>query len=381
MKKSIKNISPITGEFKDRSLEQDFQLHIFKEFNSYSRKYILTFGFIFFLFIIPDYFLIQGKYQLTTIFLIRVLYLLITVLYYYHLPHLKLYLNLFSTIYEFVGIVCFWLLFFCDKHPNIFFYQQGLIIFILAIFLILPNRYLNKLLLSILLTIVSLYIISTVRKLISLSLYSGGLFTFSITIMLSCAIVTRYENRLQRIQFLNNQALERMSNTDTLTAALTRRRYDLDLKKEIALAERYGMPFSGLMLDLDNFKDINDKYGHLEGDRVLVQLCSQIREMIRENDRLYRWGGEEFIIILPNSDLKSTHYLAERIQDYLQMVSFFPVNRVSCSIGITTWQIKDTPNIFTDRLDQLLYQAKKEGKGCVVTNLSDKILGSSQGKM
>ncbi len=374
LKQSISNISPITGEFTNQSLERDFQLHSFQEFNDYSRKYILTFGFLFFLFIIPDYFLIKDRYQLTTIFLIRILYLLMTFLYYSHLPHLKLYLNLFSTIYEFAGIVCFWILFFCDKHPNIFFYQQGLIILILAIFLILPNRYVNKIFLSVLLTLVSLYIIITIRKISSLPLYSGGLFTFSITIMLCCAFAARYENRLQRIQFLNNQALERLSNTDALTSALNRRKYDLDLEKEIARAKRYKHPFSGIMFDIDNFKSINDEYGHLTGDRVLVQLCSYIKGMVRENDQLYRWGGEEFIILLPGTSLRPAEQLANRIKNFLKKSDFTPVSTVNCSFGVSTWKEYETTNSFTKRLDYLLYRAKENGKGCVVSDSEGKNL-------
>ena len=373
-KQSINNISIITGEFKDKALEHDFQSYNFQEFNVSSRKNILTFGILFFLFIVPDYFLIKDEFQLTTIFLIRVLYLLISILYYSHLPYLKLFPYFYSTAYELIGIICFWILFFCDKHPNIFFYQQGIIIFILAIFLILPNGFFNKIILSILLTFVSFYIITNIRKISSLPIYSGGMHTFALTIILFCILANRYTNRLQRMQFLDKQALERLSSIDSLTGALNRRKYDQDLGKEIARAQRYKLPLSGIMLDLDNFKEINDEHGHLAGDRILVRLCSHIRTLIRKIDQIYRWGGEEFIIILPNTRLEAAEQLANRIRNFLQKADFSPASKVACSFGVTSWNEYEIADSFTNRLDQLLYQAKRKGKGCIVSDITEKNL-------
>jgi len=366
LKQTMKNISNLTGEFKDSALEYDFHSYMLQETISYSRRYILTFGFLFLLFFIPDYFLNKDINQLIIIFLIRILFLLVSVLFYLHLPNMKSFLYLFSTIYESIGIIFLWALFLSYKQPNIVIHQQGLIVFILAIFLILPNSLINKLFLSICLTSGFFYI-AAIRKTISLSSSSVGLITFTLLIILFCAFAARLINQLQRAQFQNTRALERLSTTDTLTGSYNRMKYDQDLEKEITRAQRYNLSLSGIMFDLDNFKQINDEYGHLIGDQVLIQLSSYIKRIIRVNDRLCRWGGEEFIILLPNTDQEAAVQLAKRIQNYLKNTDFSPVAKTTCSFGVTSLIEQDTVNSFTNRLDQLQYQAKKRGKNCIVS--------------
>ncbi len=363
------SISRLTGEFIDSGLEYDFQSYILRETIRYSRRYILTFGLLFLLFIIPDYFLIQDQNRLTIIFLIRILFLLVSFLYFLHLPFMKHSLYLFSTIYELIAVVLFWCLFYFYEQPDLVIHQQGLIIFILAIILILHNSFINKVLLSILLTFGFFYI-AAARGILPWSSYSTGLITFTVIIILFCALTARLINRLQRIQFQNTQILERLSITDTLTKAYNRMKFNQDLEKEITRAQRYHLSLSAIMFDLDGFKEINDKYGHLVGDQVLIELSSQLKRIIRVNDQLYRLGGDEFIILLPNTTREATLHIVKRIQNSLQNVSFLPVDKVSCSFGVTSWQEDDTVSGFMDRVDQLLYQAKKRGKDCMVSDFS-----------
>ena len=363
---SIKNISYITGEFKDSALEQSFYSYLLQETTRYSRRYILALGILFQIFVLPDYTFLKERGLLYVIFLMGMLFLLISILYYLRIPHMSSSLYLFSSIYEIVAILFFIILFLLCEHQDIVVHQQGLIVFIFVIFLILPNRFINKIILSTFLT-GSFFYIAISKKLISSYIHSGSLIIFTIVVIFFCAFSARFINRLQRIQFQDSLALERLSTTDTLTKAYNRRKYDQDLEKEISRSQRYKIIFSGIIFDLDNFKEVNDNYGHLMGDEVLKKISSQVKEVIRENDELYRWGGEEFIIILPNTDQESATELANRVKSYLENTDFSPVHKLTCSFGVTSWQEEDSVVSFTDRLDHLLYLAKKKGKDRIVT--------------
>jgi diguanylate cyclase (GGDEF)-like protein len=372
LKQTIENISNATGEFKDRALEQDFQTYILQESINHSRRYVLAFGIVFLLFILPDYFFVKNMDKLPAILLIRVLFLSISIYYNLRVTHVKNSLYSFSTVYELVSIIVFWAVFSLYTHPDITIHHQVLIIFILAIFFTIPNSFLNKLVLTFLLTSGFFYIAAK-RGAFLLSSCGWDICSLTIIILIFCSLIVKNINKLQRIQFIDTQALERLSSTDALTGALNRRKYDQDLEKEITRAQRYQLPLSGIMLDLDNFKRINDEYGHLAGDKILVRLCSYIRTLIRKIDQIYRWGGEEFIIILPNTRLKAAEQLANRIQNFLQKADFSPASEVACSFGVTSWNEYELADSFTNRLDQLLYQAKRKGKGCIVSDNQGKV--------
>jgi len=283
------------------------------------------------------------------------------------------YLYVFSTIYELIGIILFWGLLLFYEHPDVVIHQQGLIVIILAIFFIIPNRFFIRVLIS-LLTTIGFFYIALLRNLFSMSSYSWGLLVFSIFIIIFCALTTRRLNRLQRIQFQTTQELRRISTIDSLTDTYNRMKFDEEIDKEISRSQRYLLPLSGIMFDLDNFKEINDKFGHLEGDKVLKKVSLLVSKIIRENDLLFRWGGEEFIILLPNTSHDSAIQLSYRIQDYIRNDKFASIGRLTCSFGVTSLKEDDTANSFTNRLDQLQYQAKKNGKDRVVSDLPDKNL-------
>lgn len=368
-----KKISRITGEFNESKLENDFFSYMLEETIQHFRRNLLMISFIFLLFIIPDYYLIEDWTRLTVIFMIRMLFLLLSILYFLRIQYMPHYLYVFSTVYELIGTILSWGLLLFYEHPDVVIHQQGLIVIILAIFFVIPNHFVIKVLISSLIT-AGFFYIALLRDLFSISSYSGGLLLFSVLIIIFCAMTTRRMNRLQRIQFQNSIELARISNTDALTGTYNRLKYNEELKEEIARSERYKIPLSGIMFDLDNFKEINDEFGHLEGDKVLQKIASLIQSIIRENDQLFRWGGEEFIILLPNTELNSAIQLAYRIQDNIRNLDFSTVKGLTCSFGVTSLKEDDSANSFTERLDQLQYGAKKNGKDRIISDLTGKVL-------
>ncbi len=159
---------------------------------------------------------------------------------------------------------------------------------------------------------------------------------------------------------------ERLALTDTLTNALNRRALILQGEQEIQRAIRYQRELSIILLDVDNFKYINDNHGHLGGDKVLKEIVENIQKIIRQSDYIFRYGGDEFVILLIETDLDQAHQTAERIRN--QVAQITPNQNqptptaVSISLGITQLLPQDTLESFIQRADQALYQSKSAGK-------------------
>ncbi|MBP7479283.1 MAG: diguanylate cyclase [Spirochaetaceae bacterium] len=157
---------------------------------------------------------------------------------------------------------------------------------------------------------------------------------------------------------------EKLAMVDSLTNVFNRRYMDIVLKKEFNRCERYNKSFSLCILDLDNFKQINDSKGHQFGDLVLVELSALIKNTIREEDVICRYGGEEFIIILPETDTAGAFYLAERVRKAVDLTPFFTDNNISFSAGTASYPAcaQDITSLIRVA-DKALYEAKFTGKG------------------
>jgi diguanylate cyclase (GGDEF)-like protein len=157
-------------------------------------------------------------------------------------------------------------------------------------------------------------------------------------------------------------------NTDSLTR-LANRRFFIDfLEKAMAFAKRHAQPLSVIMADLDKFKAINDTYGHQAGDQVLAAFAQVMQANIRQEDLAARFGGEEFILMLPGTPLEDATILAERLRESLENLTFPPVTtRVTASFGIAQYRPDDTFETLVKRADEALYVAKAAGRNRVMT--------------
>jgi len=157
-----------------------------------------------------------------------------------------------------------------------------------------------------------------------------------------------------------------LSIIDDLTQLYNSRYFFHQLKIEIDRADRYGQPLALLLLDIDDFKIFNDTYGHLEGDQVLWRLGRVVRRCLRKIDSAYRYGGEEFTILLPITTSGAGAGIAERIRTELKKENFSPVTGkdvcVTVSIGLAQYEPQEDMKAFVHRVDQLMYQGKKDGK-------------------
>lgn len=164
-----------------------------------------------------------------------------------------------------------------------------------------------------------------------------------------------------------NKELQLVSSTDALTGLKNRMKLDEILSYEINMAERYAdRQFCIMLMDLDHFKNINDKYGHVAGDEVLVKFAEVLKTNTRASDTLGRWGGEEFLIICPSVDIDNIYNLAEKLRVKISKEAFPLVNTLTVSIGITCYHKGDNINSIVKRADKALYKAKEDRNVCCV---------------
>ncbi|MBT3807790.1 MAG: diguanylate cyclase [Desulfobacula sp.] len=163
------------------------------------------------------------------------------------------------------------------------------------------------------------------------------------------------------------EKLHLLSTTDELTGAYNRRAFNDYLHTNIGRAKRYNEPLSMLLLDVDHFKNINDSHGHDVGDLVLKSLVCVIKESIRQEDTMARWGGEEFTILLPQTGKDAALQQAERLREKIFMHNFPKIDHLTVSIGHTELQDNDTSDSFVKRADDALFQAKEGGKNIVIS--------------
>ncbi len=159
--------------------------------------------------------------------------------------------------------------------------------------------------------------------------------------------------------------LEIMATTDKLTQAFNRTKFYKVIKNEFERARRYGHPLSMVMFDIDHFKRINDTYGHSVGDYVLQTLTRIVSENLREVDYLIRWGGEEFNIITPDTDIKRAEVLADRIRKAVESYRFDQAGTLTISLGVAQFMADDNEDTFVKRADDAMYVAKNKGRNRV----------------
>jgi two-component system, cell cycle response regulator len=186
----------------------------------------------------------------------------------------------------------------------------------------------------------------------------------------------RYEEMLLRLQRVFKERglaqererilkeLKALSITDGLTGVFNSRHFYHQLEIEIERYKRHGHPLSLIFIDIDHFKKYNDSHGHLEGDRVLRETADLIASCIRKMDSVYRYGGEEFTVILPQTDCSSAMNLAQRIRKTIEahFLSFPDQEKITVSIGVTEYATGDTLTEFIHRADKALYMAKESGR-------------------
>lgn len=164
-----------------------------------------------------------------------------------------------------------------------------------------------------------------------------------------------------------NQQLESLSVTDRLTGLFNRRKLDEVLSRECERAQRTHLPLTVILADIDQFKNVNDGHGHLVGDQLLGDIATILLRSVRKVDTVGRWGGEEFMILCPDTDLPGACALAESIRAVVESNDFPIVGRKTSSFGVAEYQPGEGPEATVKRADIALYRAKATGRNRVVS--------------
>jgi diguanylate cyclase (GGDEF)-like protein/PAS domain S-box-containing protein len=173
----------------------------------------------------------------------------------------------------------------------------------------------------------------------------------------ACGIVMNISER-KRLE----EDLRRLAITDPLTGAFNRRYLLQVMETEISRAQRHTRPLSLIMFDLDHFKRINDRFGHDQGDSVLKSVAALVRERLRHSDIFVRWGGEEFMILAPETTLPHALALAENLQVGLRQWPIGNIGPVTASFGVAEHRCDETVDQWLKRVDELVYQVKRDGR-------------------
>ena len=179
--------------------------------------------------------------------------------------------------------------------------------------------------------------------------------------------------KLKKLLFKQNIQLQEMNkkiNSDSMTNLYNHETSLLILEREIELAKRLEYPLSLIITDIDDFKKINDTFGHLYGDDVIKEIAKIMSSTARRTDFVGRYGGEEFIIIMPHTDLNAAYVLSDRLHNRIKNSTIFETIKITLSGGIS--ELKgESPNEILRITDQKLYSAKMSGKNCFKTQLND----------
>jgi diguanylate cyclase (GGDEF)-like protein len=167
------------------------------------------------------------------------------------------------------------------------------------------------------------------------------------------------------LTYIQKENLIKLSLTDSLSGISNRVKFEQELDKWYELSKRYKTPLTLIIFDIDNFKSINDLYGHLAGDGVIISITKLISKTIRKTDIFARWGGDEFVILLPNTSKDSALELAERLRKIISEIFVEKQGCLSCSFGVVSLEAYDTLNSFIKRADEKMYESKKFGKNTV----------------
>ncbi len=162
--------------------------------------------------------------------------------------------------------------------------------------------------------------------------------------------------------------LEKLSSTDRLTGAWNRVHFDKTIAIELSRSIRYRQPVALIYLDIDHFKRVNDTYGHAVGDEVLRELVKIIQKNIRTSDLLFRWGGEEFAILVPSTSYRSAATLSETLRTKIEQHKIDTVGRISISLGVAEHIPGENEGAWFQRADMALYAAKNGGRNRVVVD-------------
>jgi len=342
-----------------KALFYDYKLNI-------SHKYvelIIVFAGMFNLFLlIPDLTLVDSNIKRLSILIARGIFSLAVFIIFIYKDHVNTFkqFSTLVTIGEFTHVAIFLFVLSQYKKPDFLIQTLGMIVILIAVFSI-PNKWANMLSVAIIGSIGFFICTSVFIDKIEQTYFWSAIVYIPVVIII-CAITAWNNEKHQFNEFIAKDELQRISSTDYLTNAVNRYKMKEEADKWIDFCHRHSLPLSLIFIDVDNLKKINDKLGHLAGDIVLVEISNLIQGHLKESDILARWGGDEFILLLPDISLKDAIKITEEIKNTLCNKTFMHEINVTCSYGVATLKEETDFESLLEEADNFMYKGKKLGK-------------------
>ncbi|ABR47752.1 diguanylate cyclase [Alkaliphilus metalliredigens QYMF] len=365
MEKTRKYDISFFGEFEDQALEREFRDYDMRRYAKVIGPVVLIFGVIYMMFVIADYFVIADPFSFMIILIVRALFLVVSVVVCLSVKKINnyTYLVYMITAYEILAIVGFLLI--MDQYKSLTLLSFFSVMVITLAVYITPNKLTCVQLISTFLSLSFFIFHAKHIEGMETSVFLK-LVLYNLIIIIYCNIGAYMTGFYKRKQFVDSRELLRVSITDPLTGIYNRGKFNEELNRWIDYCNRYENALSFVMLDIDDFKRVNDGYGHLIGDRVIQNIVLTIKKGIRNTDIFARWGGEEFVILLPNTDTDQAMEMMERMRVCIQNTKHDKVENITCSFGLVALRKSENAESLLQRADKLLYDAKNCGKNAVI---------------
>jgi two-component system, cell cycle response regulator len=364
-KAPVTKIHRVGASFLDEDLETSFRTFELSSASTYLRVLFPSLGAAFFAFLLPDLLALGTSPEFRLALIARVAFFAMTVFASFRLKQnlslLRQELLLASV--TFAGIAAFGIALYAYRDANFYLQAMSVTIMIVAVYLI-PNRFFVSLSASILLAGMGLINMAVMRPALNSIEQWAYVVDYVLLVALSASVWSK-TSRARRQEYARTRELEWMSRTDILTGIGNRRDFEDRLSSALARLRRYSEETALILLDIDRFKLVNDSFGHLTGDDVLKEIVRRLESSLRAEDSLARWGGEEFVLLLPCSSVDSARELAARLQAKISQTPFDVIGTVTASFGITMLKNTDSADDVLARADRALYRAKESGRNRV----------------
>lgn len=329
------------------------------------RSAILTIAVFNLFLLIPDIIMIVHTEKQMIVIVMRLLFSLSLIYLFFSTPKIQTF-DRFAKIvsaYEIAGIMIFMIVLNFYEKPNFMIQTMGLMLLTIIIFLI-PNKLKYMITVTLAGTGVYLAYFAFIDMRVATFAYTAA-FIYMFFVVGFCAVSARITERFQYSEFNAKNELIKISSIDPLTKAGNRYKFEKEANWWIEFCRRQDLPLSFVMIDIDDFKIINDLNGHLSGDTIMVELVKIFNEQLRSTDLLYRWGGDEFVVLLPNVQLSRAITVCERIRQRIEEFIYDKQSRVTCSFGIVACTDESDYTTLVDEADKLMYRGKKKGKNII----------------
>lgn len=356
----------LLGEFMDKSIEDEFLADSLAGSRNITADIALVFGAILGFFLINSFFTEGGTPLFAKTAFVRLMFIAVSVAVYFIAGKTVKYRQLIYviTFYQTMMAVTY-LLTLAEYDSLNYFSILALMVITLAIYL-LPNKVVFSQIITVCFSIA--FFASAAHKLEGLQTAEFyRIVAYQAILLIYTNINYCWVETTKRKTFIANRELLELSSKDPLTGIYNRKKFDDALDEWMDYSERSGSPLSIILFDIDNFKGINDNYGHIVGDNVLKNVAVSVSGSIRNTDIFARWGGDEFVILLPKTGIQDAEEVAGRIKECISQDFPEIAERITCSFGVAAFEEHDTKQSLLRRVDHLLLQAKTSGKDRVVS--------------